>query len=29
MQISELARLFNVSVRTLQYYDSVGLLKPT
>lgn len=29
MQISELAKLFNVSVRTLQYYDSVGLLKPT
>ncbi|MDE6596336.1 MAG: MerR family transcriptional regulator, partial [Oscillospiraceae bacterium] len=29
MQISELAKHFNVSVRTLQYYDNVGLLKPT
>lgn len=29
MQIREFAGLFNVSVRTLQYYDSVGLLKPT
>ena len=28
MQISELAKHFNVSVRTLQYYDNVGLLKP-
>ena len=29
MQISEFARLCGVSVRTLQYYDSVGILKPT
>lgn len=29
MQISELARRCGVSVRTLQYYDSVGILKPT
>ncbi len=29
MQISELAKHFNVSVRTLQYYDNVGILKPT
>lgn len=28
MQISELAKHFNVSVRTLQYYDSIGILKP-
>lgn len=28
MQISELAKHFNVSVRTLQYYDNVGILKP-
>lgn len=29
MQISELAKHFNVSVRTLQYYDNMGILKPT
>ena len=29
MQISERAKHFNVSVRTLQYYDNVGILKPT
>lgn len=28
MQISEIAGLVGVSVRTLQYYDSIGLLKP-
>lgn len=28
IMINELAKQFNVSVRTLQYYDSVGLLKP-
>lgn len=28
IQISELAKRFNVSVRTLQYYDSIGILKP-
>ena len=28
-KISELARLTSVSVRTLQYYDSFGLLKPS
>lgn len=28
MQISELAALMGISVRTLQYYDRIGLLKP-
>lgn len=28
MQISELAKLMGISVRTLQYYDRIGLLKP-
>ncbi|MBQ9120031.1 MAG: serine hydrolase [Lachnospiraceae bacterium] len=28
MQISELAKLTGVSVRTLHYYDDIGLLKP-
>ncbi len=28
MQIKEFAKLTNVSVRTLQYYDEIGLLKP-
>ena len=28
MRISEIAALAGVSVRTLQYYDSIGLLKP-
>lgn len=28
MRISEIAELAGVSVRTLQYYDSIGLLKP-
>ncbi len=28
MQISEIARKSGVTVRTLQYYDSIGLLKP-
>ncbi|MCH5341103.1 MAG: serine hydrolase [Acetatifactor sp.] len=29
MRISEIAALAGVSVRTLQYYDSIGLLKPS
>ena len=29
LQISELARQTGVSVRTLHYYDTIGLLKPT
>lgn len=29
MRISEIAALAEVSVRTLQYYDSIGLLKPS
>ena len=29
MQIKEFARLTNVSVRTLHYYDEIGLLKPS
>ena len=28
MRISEIAKLVGVSVRTLQYYDSIGLFKP-
>ena len=28
MQIKEFARLTGVSVRTLHYYDEIGLLKP-
>ena len=28
MRISEIAKIAGVSVRTLQYYDSIGLLKP-
>ena len=29
MHISEFARMTNVSVRTLHYYDEIGLLKPS
>ena len=29
MRISEIAALAGVSVRTLQYYDAIGLLKPS
>lgn len=29
MQINEIAKLTGVSVRTLHYYDEIGLLKPT
>ena len=29
MQIKEFAKLTGVSVRTLHYYDEIGLLKPT
>ena len=28
LQVSELAKLTGVSVRTLHYYDTIGLLKP-
>ena len=28
-RISQVAKLTGVSVRTLQYYDEIGLLKPT
>lgn len=28
MQIGEIAKKSGVTVRTLQYYDSIGLLKP-
>ena len=28
MIVKEVSRLAGVSVRTLQYYDSIGLLKP-
>ena len=28
LKISELAELSGVTVRTLQYYDKIGLLKP-
>ena len=28
MQINEFAKLVSVSVRTLHYYDEIGLLKP-
>ena len=27
--ISQVARLTGISVRTLQYYDEIGLLKPS
>lgn len=27
--VNEVSKLTGVSVRTLQYYDSIGLLKPT
>ena len=27
--VSEISKLFGISVRTLHYYDSIGLLKPT
>lgn len=26
--IGEISRLFNVNIRTLRYYDNIGLLKP-
>ncbi len=29
LTIGELAKLFNISVRTLQYYDQIGLMKPS
>ena len=29
MQIKEFAELTGVSVRTLHYYDEIGLLKPS
>ena len=29
MRIGEAAQLAGVSIRTLQYYDRIGLLKPT
>ncbi len=29
LSISEIAKLFGISVRTLHFYDSIGLLKPT
>lgn len=29
MLINEIAKLANVSVRTLHYYDEIGLLKPS
>ena len=28
MKINEVSKLSGVSIRTLQYYDSIGLLKP-
>ena len=27
--VNEVSKLTGVSIRTLQYYDSIGLLKPT
>ncbi|MFR8755627.1 MAG: MerR family transcriptional regulator [Clostridium sp.] len=29
MTVNEVSRLTGVSIRTLQYYDKMGLLKPT
>ena len=29
MTVSEVSKLTGVSIRTLQYYDSIGLLPPT
>ena len=29
MTVNEVSRLTGVSIRTLQYYDKIGLLKPT
>ena len=29
MTVNEVSKLTGVSIRTLQYYDSIGLLKPT
>lgn len=29
MKIKEVAKLAGISVRTLQYYDKIGLLKPS
>ena len=29
MTVHEVSRLSGVSIRTLQYYDSIGLLKPS
>jgi len=29
MTVKEVSKLTGVSIRTLQYYDSIGLLKPT
>ena len=28
MTVNEVSKLAGVSIRTLQYYDSIGLLKP-
>lgn len=29
MKISEISKLAGISIRTLQYYDKIGLLHPT
>ena len=29
MTVNEVSKLTGVSIRTLQYYDSIGLLRPT
>ncbi|WP_330377130.1 MerR family transcriptional regulator [Butyrivibrio sp. WCE2006] len=29
MTVNEVSKLTGVSIRTLQYYDRIGLLKPT
>ncbi len=29
MTVNEVSKITGVSIRTLQYYDSIGLLKPT
>jgi len=29
LSISEIAKLFGINVRTLHFYDSIGLLKPS
>lgn len=29
MKISEISKLTGISIRTLQYYDKIGLLHPT